>query len=460
MKKEILFEAIGEIDDELIERSEKTPANGRGRLIPFVSIAAACLVLVCFGVGRMVSQGIGFDFTTGGYTQATTEAAPREEEAPEATEENSQLADDAAPEDAAIVDNTAGPRAEGGDEGPLRDWEVNYNHYSDLELLAADRLPGFAEELTEAEINAIKPAMWYDWMDFSGFVEYSYQDGNLCYIRMNVTTNTDEDVIVTLSPYEGFGDCCVVIYPDAKTTDINGTDFKVFSYNYDDGRIYLWATMERNGTYFRFEHTVSSDFETQAKADFEAILECFSDYADGFPKLELVKPEEIPEYINEELSHREAMENEAFGAYVPENGPDGFDETYFHYSKWGNIHGLNAHWYRGLDSFDIYIGAFTEADKIRVTSVKDTKNYDLSLYPIPRAESVPEELWQMVNDPIFEIEDLTLEAVKLRTYYIEDAGDTDGPRMDFSVKYGDVLVRVIAKGVEPEWVYECLKRIR
>ena len=64
-----------------------------------------------------------------------------------------------------------------------------------------------------------------------------------------------------------------------------------------------------------------------------------------------------------------------------------------------------------------------------------------------------------MDDPVFEIDDLTLEAVKLRTYYVEDIGDTDGPRMNFSVKYGDVLVNISAKGVEPEWVYDCLKNL-
>ncbi len=453
MKKEILFEAIGEIDDELIDRSEKSPTKKRGKIIPFALAAAACLVLICVGAGRMISQGIGFDFTTGGYTQATTTGA-----APEDCVETEEAVPEDTPEWAIDTGNetaVAPTDREGGEI--LRDWEVIYNHYDDVELLAADRLPGFTEELLSTEIAAVKPDMWYGWMDFSGFAEFSYHSGELCFVRMNVTTNTEENVVVTVSPYEGFGDCCVVVYPDAEKTDINGTEFKVFSHYWDDERLYLWATMEKNGTYFRFEHTVSAENEAQAKADFNAVLECFSNYSDGFPKLELVKADNIPEYINEELSHSEALENEAFGAYVPKEGPAGFGETYFHYSKWGNVHGLNVHWYRGLDSFDIYISEFTEADENRLVKVSDTKKYDLNLYPIPRAESVPEELWEVVNDPIFEIDDLTLEAVKLRTYYIEDAGDTDGPRMDFSVKYGDALVRVIAKGVEPEWVYECLK---
>ena len=39
---------------------------------------------------------------------------------------------------------------------------------------------------------------------------------------------------------------------------------------------------------------------------------------------------------------------------------------------------------------------------------------------------------------------------------IMNAGDTNGWRMKFSVKYGDVIVSVSTKGVDPEWVYQQL----
>jgi len=107
-----------------------------------------------------------------------------------------------------------------------------------------------------------------------------------------------------------------------------------------------------------------------------------------------------------------------------------------------------------MDGLSWVVTPYTEEDVPRLTSVDDKKNYDLSLYPIPRADSVPDELREIVDNPIFSAEELTLEAVYCRAYKVDDAGDTDGWRMIFSVKYGDVIVSVSTKGVEPEWLYQ------
>ena len=61
-----------------------------------------------------------------------------------------------------------------------------------------------------------------------------------------------------------------------------------------------------------------------------------------------------------------------------------------------------------------------------------------------------------MDNPIFEAEELTLDAVYSRAYKVNDAGDMDGWRMRFSVKYGDVIVSVSTKGVDPEWLYHQL----
>lgn len=100
---------------------------------------------------------------------------------------------------------------------------------------------------------------------------------------------------------------------------------------------------------------------------------------------------------------------------------------------------------------------YTEADACHLTGVYEPENYDLSLYPIPRADSVPEELREIVDDSIFDAEALTLEAVYRRAYKVSDEGDTDGWRMQFSVRYDDVIIAISSKGVEPEWLYEQLK---
>lgn len=95
-----------------------------------------------------------------------------------------------------------------------------------------------------------------------------------------------------------------------------------------------------------------------------------------------------------------------------------------------------------------------------MTTAADTRNYYMSLYPIPLCESVPEELRQIIDHPIFSIDELTQEVVNRRAYYVNDSGDTAGARMTFGVLYGEVLVEVTTKGVSPEWLYEKLNSLK
>ena len=73
---------------------------------------------------------------------------------------------------------------------------------------------------------------------------------------------------------------------------------------------------------------------------------------------------------------------------------------------------------------------------------------------------MPDELREIVDDPIFNIDELTIDAVKARTYEIADAGDKPGPRMHFSVLYGDILVELSIKGVSSEVIFEILQQIK
>ena len=99
-------------------------------------------------------------------------------------------------------------------------------------------------------------------------------------------------------------------------------------------------------------------------------------------------------------------------------------------------------------------------DKARITSVADRKNYDLSLYPIPRADSVPDDLREIVDNPIFLIDELTLDAVRARTYEVSDSGDQPDIRMRFGVLYGNVLVELSVKGATPETMFDILQQIK
>ena len=101
---------------------------------------------------------------------------------------------------------------------------------------------------------------------------------------------------------------------------------------------------------------------------------------------------------------------------------------------------------------------YTEEDALRLTKFSENERYDLTLYPIPWAESVQVELQSVVDNPIFDIEDLTLDAVWKRAYKVED--ESDEWRMEFSVKYEDILVEVRTQGGAPEWLYGELKELQ
>ncbi len=161
------------------------------------------------------------------------------------------------------------------------------------------------------------------------------------------------------------------------------------------------------------------------------------------------------------LTLAEAQALDPHGAYLPP-GPEGFqaESVRFTETEGGGI--LSVLWTKGNGSYDELrwtVSPYTASDAQRLTSPADRENYDLSLYPIPRADSVPEALREIVDHPIFPIEELTLETVQRRTYTTGETGDSPGPRLSFGVLYGDMVIEVTAKGVSPEWVYQQLLQV-
>ena len=229
-----------------------------------------------------------------------------------------------------------------------------------------------------------------------------------------------------------------------------------------------YETVEEGGKsfdYFALQAQMSQLAEFSVNEDYGYMLffygEVFRDDAssetDG-PQIS-IETEPKQEYFPVSMTLSEARSDEVFGAYLPQEVPAGFsEEEILRYTEPGN-QSLFAVWCSGYDEVDWQIRGFTVADRERLTGVDETENYDLSLYPIPRADSVPRELYQIVHDPIFEADELTMDVVMARAYKTSDAGDIDGWYMAFSVKYGGILVSVHAKGVEPEWVYRQLKAL-
>ncbi len=82
------------------------------------------------------------------------------------------------------------------------------------------------------------------------------------------------------------------------------------------------------------------------------------------------------------------------------------------------------------------------------------ETYDLSLYPIPWCDSVPEEHRETVNDPTFRAEDMSLAVVEARGR----EHDTGGMTYSFNVLHPDgTLVSYRCDGMTAQQVWEMVE---
>jgi len=348
-----------------------------------------------------------------------------------------------------------------GDEGyiepaptqsPQTPWTIHYNEVSSM--IAANRVfvkGVFSEPLNDAELAALMPSAD---LTCTGYARFD-DKGNLLDIEMQTeTTLPGSPVAIGLADY--FFGFDFVLSGTEVVSVCNGLDYRVYQYQFGNS-VELSAYAIINDIYFAFVMNVPQDDLEQAKEEFHRVLECFAYYEEGKPDLSLIVPEEIPELTEQMFDTLAQAQTESdFGGYLPSELPTGFGDAAIRRFKFQDANYLSALWSKGLDNLSWVVDYYIEEDAHRLTSVNDKKNYDLSLYPIPRADSVPNELREIVGDPIFEAEELTLDAVYCRAYKVDDAGDTDGWRMKFSVKYGDVIVSISTKGVDPEWLYQQL----
>jgi len=339
------------------------------------------------------------------------------------------------------------------------EWEVSYNTETSMFIQSADRvfpLGYFTEELSEQELAAVLPGKSLDWMNMNGWAGFT-GEGELVLVNLQVTTQIPDKNVTVILGDEGF-DC--VVRTDQVLSKCGDLEYAIYQYTSEDQDYQLTAYVNIGGVPARFSMIVPERELETAKADFEAVLECFAWYETGQPDLTKVKADVMPDWYYKDYTWEEAKSDAQFGTLWLGDIPAGFTEEGIRRHKDMHNNYLSGMWTQGLDYFSWRVWHYTDEDAQRLTSVENTKNYDLSLYPIPRAESVPEELCQVVNDPIFVIEELTLEAVQMRAYTVDDAGDSGGVRMQFSVKYGDKLVSISAKGVDPHWLYDQLKALQ
>lgn len=432
MRKEDFADIFGDVHEKYIQEAETMKAK-KPVWRKWAAVAACvCLLLAAAAAAHRFLPG-------------TPTVPPADHEAPVL---DGPVREDPVP-DPPVENTPVQPEDPEPAEHNRTSWSLHFNEA--LSVLSAERqmIKGyFTEALSDAELAALKPNADLICSGYAGFD----QNGNLLDVKLTVSMSVPESpVSVAVTDYY-FGPCYVL--PGDELVSICGkVGYRAYQYELG-GTITLAADAIINDLYFHFSMDVSEACLEHSKTDFQYVLECFAAYDEGKPDLSVVKPDEIPELMEKMFATLSEARTEAdFGRYLPTALPDGFEESAIRRFSFQNSNYLSALWSRGLDDLTWVILPYTEADSHRLTDVNQKENYDLSLYPIPRADSVPDELREIVDNPIFEADQLTLETVYCRAYKVNDSGDTDGWRMRFGVRYGDIVVEINAKGVDPEWVY-------
>jgi hypothetical protein len=336
-----------------------------------------------------------------------------------------------------------------------------YFNKADSLATAKIYIPGhFWRELTDEELKAVLPTLTNTYSITATANFQSDESGtSLLNIDAHVVSAAGLKTYIQLAPGEVVLDYMFDV--ETKVSDVLGTPvtagyFESESNSTRPKNIIYFATFKLSGVSYYMELGGTEVEKEALKNEISELIGIL--IKAGSADLNIFHPV-APELREDRLNLDEARTDVDFGAYLPAEVPAGFvfeDALRFINQEQDT---LMVNWSKGMNYIDWHISSLNDNDKTRITSVGNKKNYDLSLYPIPRADSVPDELREVVDNPIFLIDELTLDVVQARTYEITDAGDEPGQRMRFGVLYEDILVELSVKGVSSEVMFDILQHI-
>ena len=325
-------------------------------------------------------------------------------------------------------------------------------------LAASIALPqgSFQEEMTAQEIiqalGGTDEVPWsLLWAGF-GLNGTVYYDGE-GRVWQAVITGEREDESFTLVLAPDALPVNDVVYEGVEAIDYNGIPVYAYCGHYDrdgDGQEEYVTTLEflSGETGARFTYiSRDGDNYTWLPDVFARKNAC----PDGPLTVKHLVPDQIPDWRSEALTESQAYQ-EALGAWLPQ-APAGFQFESAHRELGQGRDWLQILWTHGYDYVDITVSRPAEPPACMDPARREL--YDVNLYTIPWADSVPDEvMFGGFQDPVFRAEDLTAELVAARAFQIDqDLGDTSGWRYtSFSVWHEaeGILVHYDCKGPAPQ----------
>ena len=314
---------------------------------------------------------------------------------------------------------------------PPREYELIFNTKEDMIYASVIITGHFWREVAPAELEKVFPGLT-DAYTISATANYtSDQSGaELFSIDANVSSASGFRKYVRLSPDAAIQD--YVFDVDITVSDILGTSVAASIYetppnSHGSQNVIYFASFILSGTHYYAELGGSKTHDAVLREEFTELIGRLIE--GGGADLSIFDTPEIPELRDDIFTLEEAYADADLGAYLPGSVPSGFafeDARRFINQE---VNYLEVCWTKNYETLTWRISSkLSEWHTSRIVSVATPEKYDLSRYPIPRSVSVPAELWQIVDNPIFRFEELTLEAVRMRAYSVSDAGDRSEER--------------------------------
>ncbi len=209
--------------------------------------------------------------------------------------------------------------------------------------------------------------------------------------------------------------------------------------------------VNRNST-MQAEYIPGGDMELGGACTFNALF-VRQALTGGLYLDHLETAEHIPAWREEEFSTlAHAQQEEDFAPYLPTAEPEGYNEFYGRLSyQEGHSNSLFVRWSRVGAYDNVEVAVYREGyHSYNLVSPDQPETYDLSLYPIPWCDSVPEKYWETVDRPAFKAEDMSLAVVEARGR----EHDTGGMTYSFDVLHPDgTLVSYRCDGLTAQQVW-------
>ena len=332
-----------------------------------------------------------------------------------------------------------------------------------LRSVCGSSIKSTAQSSGTALMPATGPEIREAWMaQFNGYASYYLHGGagGLAYIDLTVTNAAwggTSTVHIRDKDAPEPATCYVRPLETDKVGSYGGQEYRAYRLTYDIYPSEPWTELtvvfEKENVEYTLSANVPQAQEELAAADLRDLLLCYAG-THSAPDLSAFHCGEHL-YRDEELTLAEALADPDFGAYLPAEGPEGFELVQLRrYQLEDTVNYLLAFWFTAGGEQLSWLIKPADADALsRVVDPAEPERYDWNRYGVPWSAYAAQENWLTIENPVFRLGDLTPELIDTRVH----AGDEGALMCRFGVLFENgVVIEINAKGIDPDWLYDAL----